>query len=158
MLSKMNLRKATLEDLELLVKLRIDFFQELELLESEKNCQCLSQRTRDYFSRKMETNELHTWLVLDKNNIAAVGSLLINEMPPTLGCYGGGIEGYLFNVYTLPEYRKRGIATFLTKYILQEAKNQKCARVWLMYSDERAQRIYDKLDFKLRNDVMDIFL
>lgn len=57
MLPKLNLRKATLEDLELIVKLRIDFFQELKLLEPEKSCQNLSQRTRDYFSRKMKANE-----------------------------------------------------------------------------------------------------
>lgn len=106
MLSEFNLHKATLEDLALIVKLRTNFFQELGLLKSE-NCQLLSQRTKDYFSRKMQTNELHTWFVFNKTDIVAVGSLLINEMPPTLGCYGGGIEGYLFNIYTLFEYRNR---------------------------------------------------
>ena len=156
-MSEFHLRQATLEDLELLVKLRIDFFQELELSEGE-SAHILAQRTRDYFLRKMQTNELHTWFVLDENKIVAVGSLLINEMPPTLGCYGGGVEGYLFNVYTLPEYRKHGLATLLTKHLLQEAENQKCARVWLTHSGEKAQRIYAKLNFQLRDDVMDLFI
>jgi len=56
------------------------------------------------------------------------------------------------------QYRKRGIANFLTQHLLQEAKNQKCARVWLMYSDEKAKRLYEKLKFKLREDVMDLFI
>jgi ribosomal protein S18 acetylase RimI-like enzyme len=152
------IRKANLDDLDLIVKLRLAFFQELDPNEFEKNHQLLEKQTKDYFFRKMKTGELESWFACDKEKVVSVYSLLTNEMPPALSDYGGGKEGYFFNVYTLPEYRKHGLASLLTKHMLEKAKKNKHNRIWLTYSCENAKKIYAKLGFKSRADVMEVFL
>ena len=93
MITTFDLRQAEISDLDLMVKLRMDFLQECAHA-TVKHGQNVLQRTRDYFLRKTQSGELQTWFAFDQTSVAAVGSWLINEMPPTLGYYGGWLEGY----------------------------------------------------------------
>jgi len=146
-----RIRKAELSDVEQIAKIRLAFLQELDEHSSDIDYEKLLDQTREYFARKIQHDELHTWFVLDKEKIVTVGSLLLIDMPPSIVGYGGGLEGYIFNIYTLPEYRRQGLAKKLTTKIIQEAKLKLCNRLWLMAAED----IYKDFGFKYRNDVMD---
>lgn len=148
--------KAGISDVDKITKIRLAFLQELEGEFADADYKRLLEQTKSYFMRKMDSDELHTWFVLNEEKIITSGSLLITEMPPTVGGYGGGVEGYIFNIYTLPEYRKQGLAKHLTKKIIKEAKLKHCNRLWLMASGEHAAAIYTCLGFEHRDDVMDL--
>jgi ribosomal protein S18 acetylase RimI-like enzyme len=150
--------KANLNDVDKIAEIRLVFLQELDVNLSNTNYQKLFEQTKEYFVRKMQADELHTWFILDKEKIVTSGSLLINEMPPTIEGYGGGLEAYLFNVYTLPEYRRKGLAKKLTQEMLNEAKLRQCNRIWLMASDDYAAGIYTGLGFQHRDDVMELIV
>ena len=152
----LSIRLATINDLDELVKLRVIFLDELEPFTSKQIYQETLDKTRDYFTRKISSNELQIWIAEDNNKIISTGSLSTIEMPPTSSHFGGGcMEGYIFNMYTLAAYRKRGLATTILQKMLQYAKDNNYSRVWLMCSDEYAMGVYAKLNFKKRNDVMD---
>jgi ribosomal protein S18 acetylase RimI-like enzyme len=151
-----KMHKAGISDIEQISNIRLAFLQELEGDFADADYKILLEQTRSYFTRKMEAGELYTWFVLDEKKIVTSGSLLITEMPPTVGGYGGGVEGYIFNIYTLPKYRKQGLAKNLTKEIIKEAKLKQCNRLWLMASGGHAAGIYANLGFKHRDDVMDL--
>lgn len=151
-----SIHKAGISDVDQIVKIRLAFLQELDRDLLGDNYQKLLEQTKEYFVRKMQEQELHTWFVLEKEKIVASGSLLIIEMPPTIDGYGGGLEGYIFNVYTLPEYRKKGLAKKLTTEIIKEAKLKLCNRLWLMSSNDYSAGIYTSFGFQHRDDVMDL--
>ncbi len=60
---------------------------------------------------------------------------------------------YLANVYTLPEYRGRGIATRLIKEGVSELKGRGIGRI-LLHSSDMAKPLYEKLGFEAGSNYM----
>jgi len=62
---------------------------------------------------------------------------------------------YMQDVYTMPEFRKRGVAKALVKHLAAEGKKSGWSRLyWLVESkNEAAQALYKTLGFKLNFDL-----
>lgn len=61
-------------------------------------------------------------------------------------------EMYIETVATFPEYRGKGIATSLLKYVIENHSDKK----WSLncdYGNTRAQRLYEKIGFKTVSDI-----
>ncbi|NLM62500.1 MAG: GNAT family N-acetyltransferase [Clostridiales bacterium] len=54
----------------------------------------------------------------------------------------------MYNVYTNPEYRRRGIATQVMTALLQEAEKLNVAVIDLLSTDD-GKSLYEKLGFKV---------
>jgi len=55
----------------------------------------------------------------------------------------------VYNVYTNPEYRRRGIATQVMTALLQEAEKLNVAVIDLLSTDD-GKSLYEKLGFKVQ--------
>jgi len=53
----------------------------------------------------------------------------------------------MMNMYTLPAWRGRGIATALLRHLIQLARQTNCSRVSL-HATPKAVPVYARLDFK----------
>ena len=112
------IRKATLGDIDELVKLRIELIREISEVD-ENYMAKLADAIREYFTAKMPENEFLGWVAEDEGKIIASSGLLFHEKPPIHGNLTGR-EAYIMNMYTLPEWRNKGIATKLLNLLRKQ--------------------------------------
>jgi ribosomal protein S18 acetylase RimI-like enzyme len=151
-----TVRQAVLDDIDVITKLRIDFLKELGMIANDKEAEILMKKSRDFFLRNMASKETLIFFIEKDSVIVSTGAFLIFRHPP-LSITETGIEAYIFNIYTLPEYRRHGLASKITHIIMEEAKKVSCTRVWL-HANGEGILLYEKLGFKLKEDVMELML
>ncbi len=121
----MYFRKAGLEDIAELVRLRIEFMREVNSSKndnSENKHEALVQANLDYFRENIENNRFIAWLAIDKERIIGTSGLVFYNRPPSFKIPTGKIA-YIMNIYTIKEYRKQGIASFLLEKAINEAES-----------------------------------
>ena len=80
----------------------------------------ISERLPDYY-RKHLNKDLFAYVCREKERIAGCCFLYIMEKPPN-PAFVNGITGTILNVYTRPEYRKKGVAGKLIKLLLSDSE------------------------------------
>lgn len=130
---EMIFEKATLEDIDELVAMRIAYLVEdyngLQDSEKEK----IEKSLPDYYKKHL--NQDLIICVARENKIASCVFLLITEKPANPS-FISGKTGTVLNVYTKPEYRKRGLASKLMNMLLEEAKERKLDFVELKATED----------------------
>jgi GNAT superfamily N-acetyltransferase len=77
--------------------------------------------------------------------IVATSGMVVYEAPPT-GGNPTGVEGYIMNMYTLPEWRGHGLARRLLDCLTEHARGLGARRVWLRASAQ-GRRVYEPYGF-----------
>lgn len=111
---------ATAADADELIRLRLaylaDDFGEL----SDEQVAALPAELVRYFERHLE-RDLLVFAAREGGIIVACAWLLLVEKPPSPR-FPHGRTGVLFNVYTMPEHRRRGLARRVMERLLEEAR------------------------------------
>ncbi|MBS4686350.1 GNAT family N-acetyltransferase [Aeromonas sobria] len=154
----MIIRQARAADIPALVELRMRLFCEVGELDHPQADPVLWQATADYFTRAAGDESAFSWLAeADKQEggkqIVAAGTLALFVRPPYPGNLAG-VEGYLLNMYTLPEWRQQGLATALLDAITAYAKARELGKVWLHASDE-GRPLYERIGFVTNPDYLE---
>ena len=61
------------------------------------------------------------------------------------------------NIYTLPEFRKRGLADRILDRIIEYSRESGIKKLWLNSSDQ-GRRLYAEKGFKEKDNEMELFL
>jgi GNAT superfamily N-acetyltransferase len=83
--------------------------------------------------------------------IANAGLLLL-EWPPNLRDLGL-VRGYILNVWTEPEHRRKGIARGLMETVMAEARRRRI-RVLTLHASDQGRQVYEKLGFRTSREMM----
>ena len=83
---------------------------------------------------------------------AGVQLQAILPRPLSISAIGEGQQGTIVNVFTEPQWRRRGIAGLLIQEIIVWSKNQQLDRLILHASDE-GRSIYEKVGFIASNEM-----
>ncbi|MDY7040580.1 MAG: GNAT family N-acetyltransferase [Chloroflexota bacterium] len=140
-----NVRQTTLSDLDSLTKLRLDLLREVGNLKDDDDALALAQANRQYFAAKIPSGEFVAWVAEVDGQIVAISGLVFFERPPIANNLSG-LEGYILNMYTVPEWRGGGLATALLKEIISFAKNAGVRRLWL-HATPAGKPLYEKAGF-----------
>ncbi|MBR3015345.1 MAG: GNAT family N-acetyltransferase [Bacteroidaceae bacterium] len=136
---------ANQNDIDELIRLRLAFITEDAGSLSSLQEQCIEEQLRDYFNRKLR-KELIAFVARDEKCIIAVAYLLLMEMPANARLQNG-LYGEVLNVYTLPEFRGKGLCTTLMQHLIEYGK--KCGLGCIdLSATENGYPIYAKLGFK----------
>jgi len=147
----LRVRRAGVNDIEEIVRLRVAFLREVQPDVSVSD-DVIYQQTRQYITDKLPTDEYPVWLAEEGNKIVGISSLVFYHRPPTL-LNGSSLYAHILNVYTLPEYRRQGIATALLKEIIEYVKSTPANRISLNASEE-GRPVYERLGFQASDDEM----
>ena len=140
-----NFRKATINDIDSLAKIRSIFITEVTgCSEAERNK--LEIANKVYFESALAEDNFVAWFALDNDKIIATSGLSFSVIPPALHCLDGK-TAFIMNMFTFPEYRKQGIGTELLKRTVEEAKNRGYKRITLNATD-MGKPLYEKHGFK----------
>jgi len=107
--------------------------------------------TTDYLEKAIPEGSFRSWLACDDSKVVAGGAVVISPWPAH--AYEPVCRrATILNIYTEPEYRRRGIARQLMETILAWCKAQGFARVTLHASDQ-GKSLYESLGFEESNEM-----
>lgn len=139
-------RKATFEDIGELVRLRSDFAKEVQKITDNSRDRVFIETLTDYFKNTMPDDSFIAWVATDENRIVGTSGLCFYKLPPSYRNLTGNMA-YIMNMYTLPNYRNKGIAKVLFEKIIMEAKQKGYKKISL-HATEMGRPIYSKFGFK----------
>ena len=134
------------EEVKLLVELRLAYLLDQNPKERLGDLNLLEQKLYTYFEKAIRSGELVAVVAQERQEVCAVAMLSVVDRPPRTtedSCRVGTI----YNVYTYPEYRNRGLATAVMEILLEEAKKRNVTSVDLLAS-EQGMHLYEKLGFQ----------
>ena len=133
-------RRATLEDVEVLAKLRVEMLFETKHSETDLRT-LLYGNTVHYLCEAMADGSYLAWVAEEDGQIVAMGGLTFYRLPPNDWCPNGH-TAYLSAMYTKPAHRKNGIAKQLLKLLMKEAKDRGCERI-LLHATAMGRPLYE---------------
>lgn len=123
-------RETTAEDLELLLKMRMDFILDLHPFENIKETQEVEELNRRYLMELMEKGNYIGFVGLLNEEPVCCSGLLLYRLPPLLGAVDR-MQGHVLNFYTYPEHRGKGYGKGLMEYMIDKAKERGIDRLFL---------------------------
>jgi GNAT superfamily N-acetyltransferase len=124
------LQKLTQDDLDEFIEMRINQLQE----EGAEPTLDLKPKLYEYYIKHLKDGTFVSWLAIDDKEIVGTSGMSFVEKPPYYSNPSGKI-GILSSVYTLKEYRRKGIAKKLLLRVMNEAKDYGCGAVQITASD-----------------------
>jgi len=143
-------RKASTYDIETLVAIR----KKQLIDEGIEPAIDIDKELFDFFHTKINDSSLVEWVVEDGAEIIATAAIVFYQFPPTY-TNKTGWKGYITNMYTAANYRKRGIATNLLEKLVEEAKARKVKKLWLGAST-LGRPVYKRFGFKDTGEWLDL--
>ena len=141
----MELRKLSINDLDLLVKLRMDFLMDEQCYFSEDELIDMKLKCREFFISVLESNRFIAFVAEEDKEVLSTAFLTIQAKPPRKANIPFRI-GTVYNVLTYKEYRRTGVATQVLTALLNEARSMGIKTVDL-WATEDGEELYEKLGF-----------
>lgn len=143
------IKKATSADVENILNNRMDF---LYRLTGKQQSDEFREATREYLYNHISDNSLVCYIASNDRLIVSCVIFCIYSVIPKPSNVLGKIA-YVFNVYTLEEFRGKGLATKLMKNAINDVKQLGVGEVYLSATDD-GKSIYERLQFKYEDREM----
>ncbi len=148
----MIIRRGDLEDLDALVANRMEFLDLVRTDPSTAADDGLAAVTHAFMKEHLQDETLVVWLAEEEGKIVSTAMVCYYRQLPNNSNTTGRM-GYIQNVYTLADYRRRGLASELLNRIIRDAGERKAGRLMLDATD-MGQPVYEKLGFILMKHEM----
>ena len=149
-------RKAKLDDIDLLVKTRIEVLRAANGLTGSEDMSEVEKQSQEYYEKAL-VDETHTaLLVFDRDQFIGAGGISYYRVMPTYHNLTGR-KGYIMNMYTRPGYRRKGIAFHTLDLLVQDAREKGITSVSLE-ATEAGRPLYEKYGFSDMKDEMTLIL
>ena len=140
----MNVEKAGVDDIDALVKLRLDYLCEDHGSLSEDDRTVIRRDLPGYFQAHLD-KDLFVYVIREDHTIVSCAFLLIIEKPMSPS-FINGKTGVVLNVYTCPSARRKGYAGEVMRTMISEAKEKELSVIELK-STEDGYRLYRSVGF-----------
>lgn len=143
--SELKIRLATSDDVELLTELRLQMRRERETTELNISEDDFRQNNFDYFNKFIADGSYVGVIAEINGKVAATGGICLHNHPPSYAIPNGR-SACLLNMYTLPDFRGRGLASKIVAVLVDEARKCGCCQVFLNAS-VMGKGVYSKFGF-----------
>jgi ribosomal protein S18 acetylase RimI-like enzyme len=155
--NKITIRKASSDDIEMLIEFRITFLKEAQWVPTHESELKLRKSLKDYFIKALDNSTFISYIAEYENQSAGFSGMVLREQPGNFEIPGGK-TGYILNMYTVKEFRNNGIGSMLFQKLIAEAKNLKLDKIEL-HATTDGEPIYRKSGFKEPHDkVLELIL
>jgi GNAT superfamily N-acetyltransferase len=152
-----QIRRVTARDADIIAWHRARMFQDMGDVSGDA-FEILRANARSRLAQWIDKGDYIGWLATPVDEpemiVAGAGVQLqpILPRPLDVSTIGEGRQGTIVNVFTEPQWRRRGIAGLLTKEIITWSKNEQIDRLVLHASDD-GRSIYERLGFTESNEM-----
>lgn len=142
----MNLtyKKATLEDIDLLTKTRIKVLRAANRLSDDTDMSEVEKESYLYYQKALRDGSHIAYLVFDGERFVGAGGVSFFQVMPTYH-NPGGKKAYIMNIYTDPEYRRKGIAAKTLDMLIKDTKDKGITAISLE-ATEMGRPLYENTD------------
>jgi GNAT superfamily N-acetyltransferase len=119
-MDKIKYHRATVNDVKILVDLRIKFALELSGEQPKESIDQLKLQTTDYFTEAINDNTCISFIAKSEEQIAGIGSIALREQPGNFK-NPSGKWAYIMNMYIVPAYRRKGICSAILDHLIKAA-------------------------------------
>lgn len=147
-------KRAVLEDMDELVRTRIIVLRAANKLSEEVDLSAVEKESYDYFKRALKSGEHIAYLVYDGETFIGAGGVSFYQVMPTVH-NPSGKKAYIMNMYTAPEYRRQGIASYTLDLLVKAAKEKGISSIALEATD-MGRPLYQKYGFVKMEDEMEL--
>lgn len=150
----LSYRKASLADLEVLTETRIEVLCAANQLSADVDMSEVKKQSLEYYQDALR-NETHSaYLVFDEETFVGAGGISYFQVMPTYH-NPTGKKAYIMNMYTKPNYRRRGIAFKTLDLLVADAREKGITAISLEATD-MGRPLYEKYGFIKMNDEMEL--
>ena len=147
-------KKATIEDINELVRTRIIVLRAVNKLSDDVDMSVVEKESYEYYKRALETGVHITYLVYDNGTFIGAGGVSFYQVMPTYH-NPTGKKAYIMNMYTAPEYRRKEIAIHTLDLLVKDAREQGASQITLE-ATEMGRSLYEKYGFVKMEDEMEL--
>ena len=147
-------KKATIEDIDELIRTRIIVLCAVNKLSDDVDMSVVEKESYEYYKRALETGEHITYLVYDNGTFIGAGGVSFYQVMPTYH-NPTGKKAYIMNMYTVPEYRRQRIAFHTLDLLVKDAREQGVSQITLE-ATEMGRSLYEKYGFVKMEDEMEL--
>src|SRR5207248_90590 len=127
-------------DVDTLVEFRFRLLYETHFAPEGADQAAVKSAFREYFETHIPSGEFIGWAAEVDGVAVATGGMVFWHKPP-LDDDATGREAYIMNMYTLPEWRGKGIAGKLMDVLIEDARAAGIRRIRL-HASEAGSRVY----------------
>lgn len=143
-------RQASLTDLQLLIDSRVAFLSEYwgqqpEILETN-----LRKELALFFEKEIQSQTYICWLALHEGELVGVGGMKISQRPGSFRVPDGR-SGYIMNMYTLPAFRRQGIAKTILEKLITSGKAMGL-HFFELHATKDGELVYQQNGFELHKE------
>ncbi len=143
---------AAIEDLDVLTKTRVEVLRAANKLDDTIDMSLVEKESREYYQKALANGSHVAVLVYDGEQFVGAGGVSFYTVMPTYHNTSGK-KAYIMNMYTKPEYRRKGIA-YQTLDILVDACRKRNITHITLEATEMGRALYEKYGFKAMQDEM----
>ena len=147
-------KKATLDDIDILVKTRIEVLKAANLLDYSADMSKVEQESYSYYKRALSDNTHTAILVFDDEKFIGAGGVSYYRVMPTYH-NPSGKKAYIMNMYTAPDYRRQGIAYKTLDMLVRVSKERGINQISLE-ATEMGRPLYEKYGFVKMESEMEL--
>ena len=146
----MHIRKATIDDLNIIVKLR-----KQQLIDEGSNPIIdIDHDLETFFTNVITDESLYQLLAVENEEVIATGAIIYYPFPPSY-INQSGERASVTNIYTHPNFRGRGIAQQIISLLIKDAEARDIKKIFLAASP-LGKPVYKKLGFEEAPEWMEI--
>ncbi|MCX6220001.1 MAG: GNAT family N-acetyltransferase [Bacteroidia bacterium] len=142
---KVIIRRVTDQDIPAMTAARLNYLTEMQGERSQDYLQELQMKLQQFFLQTMKEGSFFALLAEYEGKAVSYGGMILKKIPGDLN-QSSYLEGDILNMYTLPEYRRKGISSLILKQLLTEAKTMGVSKVALHCSKD-GEPLYRKFGF-----------
>ena len=147
-------KKATIADIDELVRTRIIVLRTANKLSNDVDMSLVEKESYEYYKSALETGEHIAYLVYHNGIFIGAGGVSFYQVMPTYH-NPTGKKAYIMNMYTASEYRRQGIAFHTLDLLVKDIRKKGVSQITLE-ATEMGRPLYEKYGFVKMEDEMEL--
>ena len=151
---EITIRRAGPDHLAALMKWRMRVLHEVFSMDENADDAEIRANNEAYYKKHLSEGSHTACFAIERESgrIIGCGGVCYQEGMPAPGKMSGK-NGYLMNIYTLPEFRGEGIGRRIVEFLVDDAKERGAGKIYLE-SSGIAKKLYHEIGFSDMPDYM----
>lgn len=147
-----EIRKAGLTDIDLLIKWRMRVLHEVFFIPDNQPMKEIEQANTAYYQSALKAGGHIACFAYHENEIVGCGGICLYQEMPSPDNFSGQCA-YLMNVYTCPQFRGHGVGKMVVQWLVEQAAQRNITKIYLE-SSKSGRILYGKMGFLDMPDMM----
>lgn len=149
-LDQISLRRATSHDAAVIARHRRQMFRDMGY-HDEAHLDSMTAKFMPWVEAKLASGDYLAWFAVENGNVIAGAGLWLMDWPPHMVA-SNPRRGNILNVYTEPDFRRRGLARRLTQSAIDWCKTNNIDLV-ILHASAEGRSLYESLGFSASNEM-----